>query len=92
MAIGSIGTVFADTAVNIGCGEGFGNGMHLEYNTAEERLEAKLQLIDQLVKEGKITEDKGEELKVIMTDRMGSCDKLGSGESPMKDWVLALVE
>lgn len=78
MAVASVGTVFADTAVNLGRGEGFGNGIHLQYDTVEERLEAKLQLIDQLVKEGKLTAEKGKELKAIIEERMDNCDELGS--------------
>lgn len=57
---------------------GHGNSLYNSDLTIEERHELKIAQIDQLVKDGKITAEKGEEYKVLIAERQSTCDGLGS--------------
>lgn len=72
------GAVFADTTVNFTRGQGLGEGISSQYNTIEERFEAKIALISQMVKDGKLTAEKGEELKALLRERIANCDESGT--------------
>lgn len=46
--------------------------------TVQERLEARLQRIDDLVKAGEITEERATEIRTIMEERAASCTEPGA--------------
>lgn len=69
-------SAFADDTATYGNGNG-----HMFYQsdlTVEERLALKIERIDQLVADGTITAEKGQEYKLLMTERSATCDGLGT--------------
>ncbi len=85
IALGSIGSVFAAEATETTTNQDFtrGNGLRL-YSTAnsvEELLQEKLELIDQMVEDGKLTKEAGENYKAIITERMEDCETIGANRS-----------
>lgn len=77
LALGSIGGAFAaeDSTVDTNTTFGRGNDMMLyRLNlSVEELLEQKIKLIDQMVEDGKLTKEAGENYKKLITERMENC-------------------
>ncbi|MCT4593475.1 MAG: hypothetical protein N4A57_04285 [Anaeromicrobium sp.] len=75
LVVCSIGVAFAtqeDTQTNNGA-----MGQSGQNISVDELLKTKLDRIDELVKEGRFTKEKGEEYKKIITDRMNNCTNVG---------------
>lgn len=81
LVLGSIGVAFAaetDTeTTNTTLNRGNGMMLYASDLTVEERLEQKVELIDQMVSDGKITEEQGEEFKDLLEERMANCSTPG---------------
>lgn len=78
--IGGIGISFADDIQeqNIfrpNAGNGF--RMHSQYSSVEEVKEAKLNAIDQMVEDGRLTSEQAEEYKALINERMDDCSSIG---------------
>lgn len=79
MTLGSLGGYsYAESDVRPINGAGYSSRLYLSGQSPEELLNTKIEIIDQMVKDGKITLEKAEELKAILTERMNNCDGLGS--------------
>ncbi|SHJ77743.1 hypothetical protein [Paramaledivibacter caminithermalis] len=81
LVLGSIGFAFAadDSTVDTSTTFGRGNGMMLYRSnlSVEELLKEKINIIDQMVREGKLTEEAGENYKKLITERMENCTTPG---------------
>lgn len=79
LVLGSIGVAFAADAntdtetTNTTFARGNGMMLYASDLTVEELLNEKIDRIDQLVSDGSITEEQGEEYKTLITERMASC-------------------
>ncbi len=60
-------------------GNGFGRFHNAQNLSVEERLAQKITILDQMIKDGKITKDAGDHYKKIITERMNACT--GNGEN-----------
>lgn len=69
---------FADTEDTFGHGYGNGHGFYNSDLTIEEIYASKIERIDQLVTDGKITAAQGETYKTKVTERQATCDGLGT--------------
>lgn len=79
MTLGSLGGyAYAEDDIRPIYGAGYSSRLYLSGQSPEELLKTKIEFIDQMVKDGKITSERAEELKNIITERMSSCDGLGS--------------
>lgn len=80
LILGSMGSVFAaegeDTTVQPNFGRGYGV-FHSQSLSVEELLKQKIEAIDKLVEDKKITKEQGEEYKQLITERMGNCTTVG---------------
>ncbi|QXM06850.1 hypothetical protein [Crassaminicella indica] len=79
LVVSSIGFSFAaegDTQTRETYGRG---GMRLSTQnlSVDELVKVKLERIDELVKEGRFSKEKGEEYKKIITERMKDCSTVG---------------
>ncbi|QEK13336.1 hypothetical protein FQB35_14240 [Crassaminicella thermophila] len=78
LVVSSIGVAFASEvekpATNT---RGNGLGVYAQNLSVEELLKVKLERIDQLVKDEKITKEEGENYKKIITERMKDCTTVG---------------
>lgn len=61
--------------------KGNGEGIQNNFNSPEEALKFKLERIDALTAEGKITAEKSTEFKKAITERMNNCDGTKNRES-----------
>lgn len=79
MTLGSLGGyAYAESDVRPIYGAGYSSRLYLSGQSPEELLKTKIELIEQMVKDGKITLERAEELKAIITERMSNCDGLGT--------------
>ncbi|WIF95465.1 hypothetical protein [Caminicella sporogenes] len=81
LTLGSIGAVFAaeNSTVDTNTTFGRGNGMMLYKSniSVEQLLEQKIKLIDQMVEDGRLTKEAGENYKKLITERMKNCTTPG---------------
>jgi hypothetical protein len=85
IALGSIGGVFAAEVDNTTVSQTFarGNGLRMYTNASsvEELLKQKVDLIDQMVKDGRLTEEAAENYKKLITERMENCTTIGENRN-----------
>lgn len=80
LVVSSIGFAFAaetDTKTDTTYGRGNGVRLSTTATSVEDLLKEKIKRIDQLVADGKITKEDGENYKKTITDRMKDCTTVG---------------
>ncbi|WZL72825.1 hypothetical protein QBE52_17465 [Clostridiaceae bacterium 35-E11] len=82
LAVASMGSVFAADTNTVHSASSFerGNGFGQLYTSnlsVEELLKEKMARIDQMVVDGKITKEEGENYKQIISERMSNCTTPG---------------
>ncbi len=79
LALGSLGAAFAsEDTVETTAARGNGVAIYSSADSVEDLLDQKLALIDEMVAEGKITKEAGEEYKVTISERMADCEEIGA--------------